>query len=167
MKSMKKVIILIFVLVIVIGGGVWWLVNKNFQRIRYAPQFPNPDVSNPDFFAIFEGRTPCTTDEILRGCEKIKLRLTLFKNPQADKPTTYKLGYFGIGNDWHTTEGKLNIIPDKKTIPGTDIYVLDEKTPTEYRWWLTVGKNILLELDENQNIKVGDAGWSYTLSRTR
>ncbi len=157
------------VVFILLSGVVWLLVGKNFTRMNYAPSFPNEDVGRPDLFAIFEGRTPCITEDIFKGCQLTKLRLTLFKDPKTNKPTTYKLARVsvGLGNDPYITEGNWAILSDKKTIPDADVYQLDEKTSIEYRWWLTIGKNILLELDQNQNIKVGNAAASYTLSKTR
>lgn len=166
---MKKNIIIAILATIIVTSGIWLLADKNFTRKNYAPSFPNDDVSNPQFFAIFDGQIPCTSSEILNGCQVIKMRLTLFKDLQKTSPTTYKLNriYVGLGNDVYTTQGNWAQTADKKTIPSENIYQLDEKTPQEYRFFLTVGKNILLGLDQDQNIKVGNTSANYTLSRTR
>ena len=161
--TMKKIIILILILIILLGGG-FWLVQKGYLFNTYVPQpLYRPEANYPGLVGIFEGRVPCD------DCEKIKIFLVLYQDPEKKTPTTYKLGrvYVGKGNDRTMTEGNWTILHGTKTNPNAIVYQLDQNTPVELGSYLAVDKNILLLLDKDMNPKVGNASWSYTLSRTR
>jgi hypothetical protein len=54
-------------------------------------------IASPDsVFGVFEGRTPCGTIATAftgfpsQNCEKIKWRLTLYRNPMTGAPSSYR-----------------------------------------------------------------------------
>ena len=67
-------------------------------------------------YGVFEGRVPCDSGA---PCERVKVRLTLFRNPETLGPTDYMLEriYVGMGNDRTTTRGRWQVldagIPDR------------------------------------------------------
>lgn len=114
---------------------------------------------------IFEGRTPCGmiandfTGFPVQGCEKIKWRLTLSRDPSTGHPTTYQ--YQGTRS---TRQGVWNIErdagPERRVL-----YHLEYGPPAKILSLLSVDGNVLLLLDRNLRVLVGDASWSYALNR--
>jgi hypothetical protein len=114
-------------------------------------------------YGVFEGRIPCNG-----ACERIKVRLTLFRNPADNAPTDYMLEriYVGRGNDRLMSRGRWQVldvpIPDRYGVA----YRLDEEAPADFSTYLPVGSDILLLLNPDMRPRVGDASHSFTLSRT-
>jgi len=80
-----------------------------------APWYPVVSDRGDSVFVVFESRIPCA------DCEKIKFALALYRNREADTPTTYKMARV------HVAKGD----------------------------------------DQEMSPRVGDAGYSYALNRTR
>jgi hypothetical protein len=125
-------------------------------------------VSRKDsLFGVFEGRTPCGsiatgfTGFPAQNCEKIKWRLTLYR-ATARQPTTWI--YDGTRT---TRRGRWEIAP----VPGGDgsraIYHLNAEGDGRVLSLLSIDENVLLLLDRDLKVVVGDASWSYALNRVK
>jgi hypothetical protein len=112
--------------------------------------------------SVFEGRVPCGD-----YCERIKVRLTLHRNPATNAPAEYVLEriYVGRGNDRTTTRGTWRSL-DLPKLYGAPAIQLDDASPAEFGTYLQVG-DVLLFLTADLQPRVGDAAHSFTLSRTR
>ena len=130
-----------------------------------APGLVSPKDS---LFGVFEGRTPCGpiatgfTGFPAQNCEKIKWRLTLYRDAAARRPTTWI--YDGTRT---TRRGRWEIA----TVPGADgsraIYHLNAEGAGRVLSFLSIDENVLLLLDRELKVVVGDASWSYALNRVR
>jgi hypothetical protein len=123
-------------------------------------------VPSPDsLLGVFEGRTPCGeianefTGFPAQGCEKIKWRLTLYRNPATGRATTYL--YEGTRS---TRRGAWRIEPNAGPERRV-LYHLEYGTPAKVLSVLSIEANVLLLLDRNLRVLVGDASWSYALNR--
>jgi hypothetical protein len=116
---------------------------------------------------VFEGRTPCGavaaefTGFPVENCEKIKWRLTLYRHPATGSPTTY-----AFKGTRATRQGRWRIERGTGSRSGWLVYHLDYAAPAKVLSLLAVDDRVLLLLDRNLNILVGDASWSYALNRT-
>jgi hypothetical protein len=165
---------------LLVGHGAWsYTLNRTdthpYQAISNPGSAPiaqiplvTPTVS-PDssVLGVFEGRTPC--HEIVfkmlgvqayERCLKIKLKLTLYQDG-AGAPDTYTLqGTSTIQTGtWKITQGT-------KTNGDAIIYQLYSTESQNPVSWLKIDDNHLFLLDQNTNLLVGNALFSYTLSRT-
>jgi hypothetical protein len=116
---------------------------------------------------VFEGRTPCP--EIVFAftgvppydrCIKIKWQLTLYQD-DAGAPA----GYLFRGTST-VRQGTWTIVQGTKEDPGAVVYQLRSDEGQVTMSFLKVGEDHLFLLDEDLNLLVGDALFSYTLSRT-
>ena len=137
--------------------------------------------STPSFF---EATTPC--DEAVKKmlgipldvkCEMMRWGLTLYHAPNKNTPATFSLncryglakqGTRGFMEGAKTIElkGKCST---GKSIPGNTkaiIYNLTADNSTIVLSFLKPDENLLHLLDENKQLVIGGAGWSYTLNRT-
>lgn len=127
----------------------------------------SPSAPRPAVLGVFEGRTPCGAVAIeftgfpAQNCEKIKWRLILNQEPTSGRPTTYR--YDGTRT---RREGTWDIVRGTATDPDAVVYRLKYDDSAGSVEFLKVDDNILLLLDRNRKLLVGDASWSYTLSRT-
>jgi hypothetical protein len=120
-------------------------------------------------FAVFEGRTPCL--DISRelkiaqsaACIKAKWRMTLYRNPETQAPTTYKVegSLFREG----AREGTWSMTRGAATDEDATVYQL-HPTPTQPALLLwKADDNVLFFLNQNREPMVGHADFSYTLNR--
>lgn len=129
-----------------------------------APQQPSDETSTP---GVFEGRMPCA-DEVVEftefpadpDCIKIKMRLTLYRDAETGETTTY----FLKGTET-TREGLWTEVRGNPAHPNGIVYRMSLDAPERFIDFLRIDDNHLFLLDENQQLMVGDALWSYTLSR--
>lgn len=137
-------------------------------RATAAPHRSSNERSVPavdSVFGVFDGRTPCGdvanefTEFPAQGCEKVKWRLTLVRNPATGQPTTYL--YQGTRTTrrgtWRIEQGAG---PERRVL-----YHLEYGSPAKVLSLLSVEGNVLLLLDRNRRVLVGDASWSYALNR--
>lgn len=112
---------------------------------------------------IFEGRFPCD------GCERLKVGLALYRDPTTLGPTTYAMREIRVGHDeppsdsggtWRTSVGTY-------ADPNATVYELIPTTSDVLVLYQKADDNILLLLDAEKRLKVGNASHSFTLSRTR
>jgi hypothetical protein len=117
--------------------------------------------------AVFEGRTPCGqiatrfTGFPSQNCEKIKWQLTLFRNRQSQLPSAFL--YEGTRT---SRRGSWVIQRGTPTDADAEVYRLTTKPTGETLHLLNIGGQVLLLLDDQLRVVVGDASWSYTLNRT-
>lgn len=157
----RTTVALVAVLAAVLVGGFFAVRALAFDEP--APGPPSVvDTADPSFFGVFEGRVPCA------DCERVKVRLVLRRDPETNAPTTYVLERINVGqgNARHTTTGRWTITRGAKGNPRAAVYRLGAQAPAGFRLYQVADDNILLLLDDGMRLKVGDAGHSYTLSRT-
>lgn len=140
------------------------------DRLSPPPVLPaigEPTRQLPDsVLGVFEGRTPCSplaaefTGFPLRNCEKIKWELALHHEPRSGRPTTFE--YKGTRSSRRGTWSTARGTPSDANAVVHRLQYESGKTLALLR----VDANILLILDTDLRPMVGDASWSYTLSRT-
>lgn len=114
---------------------------------------------------VFEGRTPCGA--IASGftgfggpnCEKIKWRLTLYRDSATGNPTT-----FLFEGTRTTRQGRWRIDRSSGAALGR-VFRLYYGRPERVLSLLSVEDNVLLLLGNDLKALVGDASWSYVLNR--
>lgn len=157
---------------LMLGNAAWsYTLNRTDTLIEAAPASldttpaqPLDETSTAD---VFEGRTPCA-DEIVEftefpvspDCIKIKMRVTLYRDPQTGEPTTYHV--MGTGT---TRDGTWTEIFGTPAHPNSVIYHLSLETPERFVSFLRADDNHLFALDDNMQLLVGDKLWSFTLTR--
>jgi len=167
---------------LMIGNGGWsYTLNRTDNRIPTqvneqpgsAPEAairpPIPPVpAGSSVFGDFEGRTPCheialefTETFLYPGCAKIKWRLTLYQDQITGAPSTYL--YMGTST---IREGTWTIVRGIDGDPDAVVYQLHLDNSQQPVSFLKADDNNLFLLDRALNFLVGDALFSYTLSRT-
>ena len=107
----------------------------------------------------FVGRIPCAT------CDKIKIVLSLFENSADHSPARYQLERVGEdGNARITTRGQWARSTGRPGDPSASVIVLDQNTPPQFSRYLSLDNRLLLMLDGNNELLLGNGAWSYTLS---
>jgi hypothetical protein len=101
------------------------------------------------------------------ACVKIKWALTLYHDPVTGEPTTYHLKSVqpstdGVGD----LNGTWKALRAPQNHADMIIYQLSPDDSDVFLLFLRVDENHLLLLDHDLNFMVGDALWSYTLSKT-
>jgi hypothetical protein len=116
---------------------------------------------------VFEGRLPCheVVFDVLNvapfpGCLKLKSRLTLYQNQETGAPSAYM--YMGTST---IREGVWTIIQGSEGDPDAVVYQLNLDGSQGPVSFLKADENHLFLLDEDLNLLVGNALFSYTLSR--
>jgi hypothetical protein len=123
--------------------------------------FASPD----SVFGVFEGRTPCGpiatefTGFPSLNCEKIKWRLTLFRDPVTIRPTS-----FSFQGTRATRQGRWRSAADGVAGSNRVVYHLSYGSGATLSL-LSVDDRLLLLLDRDGRVLVGDPTGSYTLSR--
>jgi hypothetical protein len=142
------------------------------DQVNNAPEISykiSPMATGPTVFGVFEGRTPCQgisrelKKEAHPGCIKSKWRVTLYKNPETSVPTTCKVegSLFREG----AREGTWSIARGAAMDANATVYQLNA-TPTQPTLLLLKGDdNVLFFLNQNRELLVGHAEFSYTLNR--
>lgn len=117
-------------------------------------------------FGVFEGRTPCGEPAVAftgfpaANCEKIKWELTLYAEGSSRRPAGYV--YRGTRS---TRQGTWSIGRGTAADPEAVVYRLHYDAGRTLHL-LRADENVLLLLGPDLTLLVGDASWSYTLSRT-
>jgi hypothetical protein len=111
-------------------------------------------------FGNFAGRIPCA------ACDKIKLTLSLFERLEDHSPTTYQLERVGEdGNARITTRGHWIKTVGTPIDPAAVVVRLDANTPAQFGRYMVLADKLLLMLDQNDELLIGNGAWSYTLSK--
>ncbi len=147
-------------------GGFSYTLNRNTPRKtdQFNLYVKQTVAKSP---VVFEGRTPCQPMSQLLGiprspeCYKVKWYLLLYTDSITGKPTHYLKG--GTGYRKETMEkGQWQIIRGKD---GRTIYKLDPPKQAWSYYLLKADENILLFVDPEGNLLVGNEDFSYTLNR--
>lgn len=159
------------------GNGGWsFTLNRSVNLEKLADRSKAsslPEVSyqltplagGPTVHGVFDGRTPCqgiSRDlkiEAHPACEKLKWRVTLYKEPSADTPTTYKAEGTLFQTKmregrWSSASGPLGVT-----------YRLEDAGGAPPIQLLRGDDDVLLFLGQNGAPLVGSADFSYTLNR--
>ena len=165
---------------LMLGNAAWsYTLNRTDNRTPIpmdGPVSSGPEATRPpipdmpagsSLLGAFEGRVPCheVAYELLNiapypGCLKLKSRLTLYVDQATGAPTTYM--YMGTST---IREGTWTILQGTKEDPDAVVYQLQldgSKGPVSF---LKADENHLFLLDRELNLLVGNALFSYTLSR--
>jgi hypothetical protein len=165
---------------LMVGNAAWsYTLNRTDNQAPApldGPVSSGPEATRPPIpetppgssvLGIFEGRLPCheVVYDILNitpfsGCLKLKSRLTLYVDQATGAPSSYM--YLGTST---IREGTWTILQGTKGDPDAIIYQIhltDSKEPVSF---LKADDNHLFLLDRNLNLLVGNALFSYTLSR--
>ena len=165
---------------LMVGNAAWsYTLNRTDNRpaLVIGEQSPGPTSTRPPLpemppgstiLGVFEGRLPCheivfeaTRVAPFDGCAKIKSRLTLYQDQATGAPTSYL--YMGTSS---FREGTWSIVHGTAIDPDVAVYQLHLEGSQEPMSFLKADENHLFLLDENGKLLVGNALFSYTLSRT-
>lgn len=162
-------------------GGPWsYTLNRVNPVSTKSEKFESRAVSMVQLetdsatVGVFLGRTPCNSalrdiqNITAEGCQIIKCKLTLFQDIRTHTPTTFHLYtiYVGKGDTKYSTTGKWTVKRGIYQDPSAIVYQLepDSGKLQSSLLLLKLDKNILLFLDNNQNLLVGNNFASYTLN---
>jgi len=161
------------------GGHSYTLCRAEVaeKRIDPALSLSIPDMSytisplatGENVFGVFEGRTPY--QGIARQLNtarhdagfKAKWRVTLYKDPETGRPTTYKVEGTLFRRD--TREGKWTIGRGSKDNPQATVFELAATGSQNAIHLLQGNDDVLFFLDADRRPLVGNADFSYTLNR--
>ena len=165
---------------LMVGNAAWsYTLNRTDNRPPFAMDEPvssGPEATRPaipetppgaSVLSVFEGRVPCheVALELLNvapfpGCLKLKSRLTLYVDQEAGAPSTYM--YMGTST---IRQGVWTILEGTKGDPNAVVYQLHLENSEGPISFLKADENHLFLLDRDLNLLVGNALFSYTLSR--
>ena len=131
---------------------------------------------------IFEGSTPCgeMPRAFLRvpvkdSCEFIRWHFTFYQSSITNQPSTFTMkAVFGLTqpntqgfskSSQQLAEGKWMIRKGIQGNPNADVYELIT-TNNDTLSFLQLNRDMLHPLDPLGRLMIGNAGWSYALSRT-
>ncbi|MDQ3006947.1 MAG: copper resistance protein NlpE [Chloroflexota bacterium] len=144
----------------------------------------SPIVAGSSVFGVFEGITPCSAEtqplpQIPEdtNCEQMIWEFALFQDSATGAPTIYRLdAAYGVpkqnttgldrGGTLITMEGNWAIVKGTSADPDAVVYQLHPDDSQQITSFLKVDDNHLFLLDRELNALVGNALFSYTLSRT-
>jgi hypothetical protein len=110
----------------------------------------------------FQGRTPCNVPGVIAPgslCYKLKWYIVLYANAQKNEPGSYKV----FGTPWRREGGRTGnwIITGKN---GRTIYQLNDDNGNGFLYLLKLDEHILVFIDAQGKLLVGDGDFSYTLN---
>lgn len=167
MSRSRLAILLLATTVIVFGVGLCLLRASSQPRfVTFDPPYPETNATGDKILAAFAGRIPCSFPR----CDKMKVTLVIYQDRETHEPTTYWLGYIGVGdgnNERTVHQGKVILRTGVMEYADAKVYELDGHTAADLRMYWRVNDDILLPLDANRTPKIGNAAWGFMLSRDR
>lgn len=171
---------------LMVGNGGWSYTLNRTDASPMVDPTASPDLTleptalatvpnGSPILGVFSGRTPCddafydfakaTPDA---ACTKLKWGLHLNRDPQTGQPTTYTLRNVFVIPETQIKdlEGTWAVVRAPKVYPDAEIYQLNPTNAGQPLYFLKADDNHLFLLDHNFRLLVGDALWSYTLSKT-
>ena len=138
-------------------------ISADKVQTTFDPPYPERNAHGDPMLAVYEGRIACAFID----CEMMKVRLVLYHHAETKAPTTYWLGFLGVGqgNDGTVTQGTWTLGRGILAYPEAVVYQLDDNTPLHLRNYWRVNEDILLALDPTMRPKVGNSAWGAMLSR--
>ena len=150
-----------------IGNGGWSYAINNISpsmNNKLSGTIYSKQAVLKDSMA-YEGRTPCGVPGIVppgMECYKLKWYIVFYADAPSNLPTTYRL----YGTPYRKeggVKGEWNIIAGKD---GRIIYRLYDEAGKEFINLLKTDENILLFIDGNGKLLVGNEDFSYTLNKS-
>jgi hypothetical protein len=182
-KNLLLYSLIVAVATIAVATGIFILQHDSANKGNLATTFPQKDQSGNPLSGTFEAVTPCDKapkplPQIPENapCDHAVWKLGLYQNPDTHEPTTFAISArYGLsqpqtpkghsnGGTMVETNGMWSVtfgIPGKK---DAEIYRL--KTEKGTISFIKVSDNLLHLLDQNDRLRVGNGGWSYTFSRS-
>ena len=123
--------------------------------------------SKAELVGVFDGRTPCQelakqfNEPVTKDCFKLKWRLKLYKNGADTSAGTYALegsryrGDKALKGTWQLTKGT-------KADPNAVVYKLSNDVKGDL-YFIKADDGVLLFLDGDKNIRIGNRLFSYAL----
>jgi len=165
---------------LMLGNAAWsYTLNRTDNRPPVPMDGPvgsGPEATRPPIptmppgssvLGVYEGRSPCheIVFEILKvapfpNCLKTKLRLTLYQDQETGAPRAY----MAMGTST-IREGTWTMLQGIRGNPDVVVYQLQLEESKEPVSFLKADENHLFLLDRDLNLLVGNALFSYTLSR--
>ena len=165
---------------LMLGNAAWsYTLNRTDNRPPFAldgsagsaPEATRPPIPTippgSSILGVFEGRSPCheIVFEMLKvapfpNCLKTKLRVILYQDKTTSAPSSYML----MGTST-IREGTWGILQGTPNDPDDIVYQLKLEDAQEPVSFLKSDENHLFLLDRDLNLLVGNALFSYTLSR--
>lgn len=152
-----------------IGNGGWSYTLNNETPVKSDVVNLRTEKGKSEEFMVFEGRTPCTDAserfslDSRPECYKMKWLILLYSDKTTGQPSYFLSG--GRGYKKETMDkGKWEIIQGKD---GRLIYKLYHEKRNAPLYLLRAGESILVFTDPEGNLLVGNADFSYTLSKTQ
>jgi hypothetical protein len=165
---------------LMVGNAAWsYTLNRTDSQSSTPAEEPGagpesstrpPIPSMPpgsSVLGVFEGRTPCheivfefTKVAPYPGCLKMKWRLTLYQDQATGAPSTYL--YQGTTT---LREGAWRIVQGTDGDPDATVYQLSLDSSQQPVSFLKADENHLFLLDRALDFLVGNALFSYTLSK--
>jgi hypothetical protein len=122
-----------------------------------------PPPGDGTVYGVFEGRFPCET------CERLKTAITLFVDPETSAPARYSMRqvFVGQGDTAYDTDGSWSTSLGTPRHADDLVITMRPDTGEPAIRYLQLDDNILLLLDDNLRLRVGNASHAFTLSRTQ
>jgi hypothetical protein len=114
---------------------------------------------------MFAGRVPCA--DAPDGCERVKVAMTLHVDESTSEPTAYVLEWIFVGVDdvRHVAEGTWTRRTGTPWHDAAVVWELSDGGTQGYDRFLVLQDSVALFLDPALDLRVGDAGHAYALSR--
>jgi hypothetical protein len=148
---------------LLVGNGGWSYTLSNISptltnlvNINSSPSFLKDSMS-------FTGRTPCNVPGIVpeeMKCYKLKWFIVLYSNVEKNESGSYKV----YGTPWRKEAPKTGSwLMERRN--GQLIYRLNDEQGNGFLYFLKPDANILMFIDANGKLLVGNEDFSYTLNR--
>lgn len=148
---------------LLVGNGGWSYTLNNIRSSVNNKTGWNRKQPGIKDSAVFEGRTPCTIPGIERqgSCYKLKWLMVLHA-PDASG----KMGRYSIQSTLWREQGKrTGAWKVVEEIPGNIVYELTDAQGKIFLRLLALDENILVFIDGEGKLLVGNEDFSYTLNR--
>jgi hypothetical protein len=116
---------------------------------------------------VFEGRVPC--GDVGDGCQRIKVALTLHRDATTEAATSYVLEwiYVGVDDERHVATGTWSEGAGTPWYATGVVFELADGGAEQFNRFLVLQDRVALFLEPSLDLRVGDAGQAYALSRAR
>jgi len=156
------------VIVIVAAGAVLWgfAARAPLPVAAYPPWYATENARGDPAAADFEAHVPCAIDPAPDAtCQRVKLGLVLYRDAVTGEPSTYVMSIVrvGVSDEREVRQGRWRVETGMALDADAAVYRLTDAPSHVGAFW-AVGDNLLLLLDADGMPRVGDAGYSYTLS---
>lgn len=148
---------------LLVGNGGWSYTLSNISpTVTNQLNFNSISSVLKDSMS-FDGRSPCNVPGVVpsgMNCYKLKWYIVLYANAEKNEPGNYKV----YGTLWQKDGPKTGnwIIEDKN---GRVIYRLNDEHGNGLIYFLKPDANILMFIDADGKLLVGNEDFSYTLNR--